>query len=356
MCDERLPFVSLGTELTKRNIFHQGLQVEANATGLVMKLIQLPPPTPEIGRSPAWHSLLKRLLSASIRVQSKGNLKSWMTEFVFYSTPLSSTHPKEQGCRRPVYFQYDMGTIDTTSRTVDALLSDWSQIVHLYTIVHDLSEYLTAEKYNLANMFNVKSYSYSKLVLCYGPDKGAMVSIYWNSSDKLFKLAFGANNGTLNAHSLIREQLEVHLNQHRNLAQIVQLLHETYEPLISISKLPSIPQLGVHNVRPQVPVQTFTVMAQSCTLIRLAYQGMYCLELRIRGAGLVSLRDGAYSRFDRSNVVDVFSPTQGLKAFLSKYVDESAVFRRRSQSEDDNPPSPISMEVEGGGFLGMYIC
>lgn len=96
-------------------------------------------------------------------------------------------------------------------------------------------------------------------------------------------------------------------------------------------------------------------MAQSCTLIRLAYQGMYCLELRIRGGGLVTLRDGAYSHFDCSNLVDVFSPTQGLRAFLSKYVDESAVFRRRSQSEDDNPPSPISMEVEGGNFLGMQF-
>lgn len=103
--------------------------------------------------------------------------------------------------------------------------------------------------------------------------------------------------------------------------------------------------------RPQVPIQTFNIIPQSCTLIRISYQGMYCLELRIRGSGLISLRDGAYSRFDRSNVVEVFSPTPGLKAFLSKYVDESAVFRRRSQSEDDNPPSPISMEVEGGGFL-----
>lgn len=354
MCDERLPFVSLGTELTKRSIFHQGLQVEANATGLVMKLIQLPPPTSEIGKSQAWHALLKRLLSASIRVQSKGMIKNWMVEFVFYSTPLPSTHAKEQGSRRPVYFQYDMGTLDTTPRTVDALLSDWGQIVHLYMIVHDLSEYLNVEKYNLANMFSVKSYNYSKLVLCYGPDKGAMASINWNSNEKQFKLAFGANNGTMNAHSLIKEQLEAHLNQQRNLAQIVQLLHETYEPLISISKLPTLPQLGIHHTRPQVPIQTFTIMAQSCTLIRLAYQGMYCLELRIRGAGLVSIRDGAYSRFDRSNVVDVFSPTQGLKAFLSKYVDESAVSRRRSQSEDDNPPSPISMEVESGSFLGHH--
>ncbi|XP_018576450.1 mediator of RNA polymerase II transcription subunit 14 [Anoplophora glabripennis] len=353
MCDERLPFVTLANELTKRNVFHQGLQVEANATGLVLKLIQLPSPTKEIGISPAWHALLKRLLSVSIRVLSKGVLKSWMVEFVFYSTPLSSTHPKEQGSRRPIYFQYEMATIDCTSKTVDSLLSDWSQIVHLYTIVHDLSEYLKIDKYSfLSNMFCIKSYNYSKLILCYGPDKGAMVSVTWNNNDKIFKLAFGATNNSLNAHSLIQEQLESHLNEHRNLAQIVQLLHETYEPLLSISKLPTIPQLGIHNTRPQVPVQTFTIMPQSCTLIRLAYQGMYCLELRIRGAGLVSLRDGAYSRFDRSNVVDVFSPTQGLKAFLSKYVDETAVFRRRSQSEDDNPPSP--MEVEGSGFLGHH--
>lgn len=40
---------------------------------------------------------------------------------------------------------------------------------------------------------------------------------------------------------------------------------------------------------------------------------MYCLEIRLRGSGLVSLRDGAYSRFDRSQVVDGFTPTQGLK-------------------------------------------
>lgn len=248
-----------------------------------MKLIQLPPPTVEIGQSPAWRALLKRLLSVSIRVHSKGNSKTWMVEFVFYSTPLPSTHPKEQGkliitlikkftsllftffkilnkllqitiyliigSRRPVYFQYDMGSVDTIARNVDSLLNDWSQIVHLYTIVHDLSEYLnlSSEKYNLSNIFSVKSYNYSKLVLCYGPDKGAMISITWNAMEKVFKLAFGANNNSLNAHSIIREQLECHLNRHRNLAQIVQLLHETYEPLISISKLPSIPQLGVYN-------------------------------------------------------------------------------------------------------------
>lgn len=76
---------------------------------------------------------------------------------------------------------------------------------------------------------------------------------------------------------------------------------------------------------------------------------MYCLEICFRGGGLVSIRDGAHSRFAKRNVLDEFTPTQGLKGFLSKYVDESAVYRRRSQSEDDNPPSPITMEDPQGG-------
>lgn len=45
----------------------------------------------------------------------------------------------------------------------------------------------------------------------------------------------------------MKEQLEAHLNRHKNLAQIVHILNETLQPLSSISKLPTIPQLGVHN-------------------------------------------------------------------------------------------------------------
>lgn len=352
LCDERIPFVTLSQELARREIAHQGLQVEANATALVLRLVQLPQPCGPQVPPYAWQALLKRLLSVAIRVQGKAT-KSWLAEFVFYGSPLASSHPKEQGLRRPVYFQYDMGTADIVRKTVDNLLSDWAQIVHLYSVVEELAEYFRIEKYNLTSMVSIKSYSYSRLVMGYGPDRSATVTVHWNSQEKAFKLVFGATNFCINAHSLMREQLEAHLNRHRNLAQIVHILHETYEPLLSISKLPTIPQLGVHNSRPQVPVQTFTIMPQCPTMLRLAYQGMYCLELKLRGIGLISLRDGAYSRFDRSNVVDEFTPTQGLKAFLSKYVDETAVFRRRSQSEDDNPPSPVTMDSDGGGSMSF---
>lgn len=51
MCDEKLPFVCLAQELCRQNIPHSGLQVEANATSLVLKLLTLPQPDPSLSDS-----------------------------------------------------------------------------------------------------------------------------------------------------------------------------------------------------------------------------------------------------------------------------------------------------------------
>lgn len=50
--------------------------------------------------------------------------------------------------------------------------------------------YIT-EKYNLRNMVTIKLYNYSKLVLTYGPNRGATVTVQWSTNDKAFKLIFG---------------------------------------------------------------------------------------------------------------------------------------------------------------------
>lgn len=67
---------------------------------------------------------------------------------------------------------------------------------------------------------------------------------------------------------------------------------------------------------------------------------MYCLEIRICSGGLVSIRDGAHTHFNKTSTVDEFTPTQGLKSFLLNYVDESVVHCRRLQWDDESPPSP----------------
>lgn len=387
MCDEKLPFVALAAELTRRKIPNGGLQVEANATSLVLKLLSLPQPkaplvstavvvSPQTGQEQkpveqkvvrvpkiekdVWNALLGRLLSVSVRAQvNKGNqTRLWTTELVFYGTPLPSTHHKEQGMRRAVYLQYDMLPVDAVDKIVDMILNDWSKIVYLYTLVHDFREQIRNDKYNLHSIVTIKSYSYTNLLLAYGPNKEVNVNIYWDIEAKEFKMIFTGGNNAINAHSMMRDQLQAHLNHNYDLAQIVHLLHETYQPLSSIAKLPIIPHLAILQ-SPKIPVLSFCIIPQSPTLLRMSFQGVYCLEIRLRGSGLCSIRDGACSRFDRSHVVEEFTPTQGLKGFLSKYVDESAVYRRRSQSEDDNPPSPITMEDPhggpasvGSGFLG----
>lgn len=46
MCDEKLPFISMAQELIKRKIPHSGVQVEANTTSIVLKVLALPEPNP----------------------------------------------------------------------------------------------------------------------------------------------------------------------------------------------------------------------------------------------------------------------------------------------------------------------
>lgn len=165
MCDEKIPFLNLAQTLSKFRIPHSGLQVEANATSLVLKILALPKPgsnqaagangeqktttasstssaLPKI-ESHVWDDLMRRVLSISVRSQTNKNsqVRIWVVEFVFYSTPLQSTHQKELGSRRTVNLTYEQANHDF-SKTVEDLLNDWSKIVYLYTLVYDFAEQL----------------------------------------------------------------------------------------------------------------------------------------------------------------------------------------------------------------------
>lgn len=277
MCDEKLPFIGLATELSKRGIPHSGLQVEAHATSLVLNLLALPSPAeiaaeklseaktkldkdgkPEVHRErqlfyqsfvtkSIFAALMKRLLSISIRTQfTKPNVtdRSWIVELIFHNTPLSSIHQKEQGNRRAVYFHYEMQPSDSTGKTVDLMLNDWMKIVLLYSLVHDFADLYNNDKFNLKNIITVKSYSYTNLLLMYGENKEVCVNLSWCNESKQFLMTFIGGNSLINPHSLLKDQLQAHLNANHNLSQIAHILNETYQPLGSIAKLPILPQLG----------------------------------------------------------------------------------------------------------------
>lgn len=157
MCDEKLPFVNFAKELSQMGIPHSGLQVEANATTLGLKLLCLPKPkhgsaggdlakmkcvSPPAVTTDVWNSLMKRLLSTTIRLHSNrhNQTRSWTAELVFFSTPLTSTMNKEQGMRRPVYLHFDMLPAEQTEKTIQLFLEDWARIVYLYALIYDFAE------------------------------------------------------------------------------------------------------------------------------------------------------------------------------------------------------------------------
>jgi hypothetical protein len=45
----------------------------------------------------------------------------------------------------------------------------------------------------------------------------------------------------------MREELEDNLNEHKNLALLGKILHETYAPLKSLARLPATPQVDLRN-------------------------------------------------------------------------------------------------------------
>ncbi|TRY66235.1 hypothetical protein DNTS_006072 [Danionella cerebrum] len=192
----------------------------------------------------------------------------------------------------------------------------------------------------------IRLYNYRKLVLCYGNSKGSSVTVQWNSVSHRYHLALGTvgpNSGCSNCHNIILHQLQEMFNKTPNVVQLLQVLSDTQAPLNAINKLPTVPMLGLTQ-RTNTAYQCFSILPQSPTHIRLAFRNMYCIDIYCRSRGVVAIRDGAYSLFDNTKIVEGFYPAPGLKTFLNMFVDSNQDARRRSVNEDDNPPSPITMD------------
>ncbi|XP_053601349.1 mediator of RNA polymerase II transcription subunit 14 [Plodia interpunctella] len=339
--DERVPFVNLAQELASRGVSHGGVQPEWSGSALAMRVVSLPRPP---RAAPAAHAALRaRLLAATVRLTTKNQARVWTAEIVFHSSPVRTPNPKEQGERRCVYLQYELGA--DAARTAEALLADWAAIVHLHALLHDFMARPQQERETLWQGVCIRSYTYRSLVLGFGPSQRATAVLQWNAATQRYTVATPAHQPAANAHHLLHHQLDHHINWHKDLMSFGVVLRETYAPLLALSRLPTLPQLGLHNVRTFMPTPTFTLLAHSWRKIRVIYAGAYCIEVGIRGGGVVTIRDGAYSKFDRTTVVEEFAPAQGLKAFLSRYVEEN--LSTRLLAEDD-PPSPMSPMPPGG--------
>lgn len=158
--------------------------------------------------------------------------------------------------------------------------------------------------------FSIKSYNYKRLILAYGPARSATAIVTWKKKERQFHLGFGCSGQlTFNAHNLLREQLEFFLNSERSCGFLALTLHETYKPVTSLTKFSSTLQ---RDVLLGSPSKKFTLLIHSPTHLRLIYWNKFCLEIRLKSDSKLSIRDCAYSAFDKS-VLHGFSPVHGLE-------------------------------------------
>uniref|UniRef100_A0A452GQC7 Mediator of RNA polymerase II transcription subunit 14 n=1 Tax=Gopherus agassizii TaxID=38772 RepID=A0A452GQC7_9SAUR len=351
MCDTNMPFIGLRMELSNMEIPHQGVQVEGDGFSHAIRLLKIPPCK---GTSEETQKALDRsLLDCTFRLQGRNN-RTWVAELIFANCPLNSTSSREQGPTRHVYLTYENQLSEPVGgrKVVEMFLNDWNSIARLYECVLEFARSLP-EIPNHLNVFSeVRVYNYRKLILCYGTTKGSSISIQWNSIHQKFHISLGTvgpNSGCSNCHNTILHQLQEMFNKTPNVVQLLQILFDTQAPLVAINKLPTVPMLGLTQ-RINIAYQCFSILPQSPTHIRLAFRNMYCIDIYCRSRGVVAIRDGAYSLFDNSKIVEGFYPAPGLKTFLNMFVDSNQDARRRSVNEDDNPPSPI-----GGDMMDSLI-
>uniref|UniRef100_A0A3B4AFM0 Mediator of RNA polymerase II transcription subunit 14 n=1 Tax=Periophthalmus magnuspinnatus TaxID=409849 RepID=A0A3B4AFM0_9GOBI len=347
MCDTNMPFIGLRTEMSNMEIPNQGVQVEGDGSSHAIRLLKIPSCN-GVGEE-TRRALERSLLDCTFRLQGRNN-RTWVAELILANCPLNSTQCKEQGTStRHVYLTFENPLSEPVGgrKVVEMFLNDWNAISQLYQCVLNFSRALPEMPPYLNIFSEVRLYNYRKLVLCYGSTKGSSVTIQWNSNSHRFHLSLGTvgpNSGCSNCHNIILHQLQEMFNKNPNVMQLLQVLYDTQAPLNAINKLPTVPMLGLTQ-RTNTAYQCFSILPQSPTHIRLAFRNMYCIDIYCRSRGVVAIRDGAYSLFDNTKIVEGFYPAPGLKTFLNMFVDSNQDARRRSVNEDDNPPSPVGADV-----------
>ncbi|XP_052810781.1 mediator of RNA polymerase II transcription subunit 14-like isoform X2 [Mya arenaria] len=342
-CEEKLPFVFLGHELKENKVLCTNIQVDKQAMGFVMDIIMFPDVA---GVSKEDCDTLRRsLLSCKIRMVTKP-FRTWQVEFLFTASGLDTRTDTESGPTQRVFCSYQMD--GGAGKMVTDLLNDWAAMCHLFSIVYAFKHLYSDTQTDLRSILQIKSYNYKKITLQYGMAFSSLIHILWRCDQKQFVLSFGRQGYTspMNPHVPMATQLQHDLNTSRSLSYLVQILHDTWAPMNSLHKLSSAVILGV-GTSPKQSIQCFTVIPQSSTHVRISYRNQYCLDVHFRSTNVVAVRDGAYSLFDTSKATEGFTPIPMLKAFLGMFVDESVTggnLRRRSTTEDDNPPSPIGMD------------
>lgn len=186
LCEEKLSYSCLSTELYRRGINHQVVP-DLNGYTHYIDIIRFP--------SSSWCSpdlaekIQSNTLSCTIRLHGKSS-KLWNVLISFATPPIQNLPVKENCLKNIVNNSYDNGTSSKTIiiKMVDDLVFDWTAIAHLYDVVETFSNDIKNNILNInTSTFEIKSFTYKKISIGYGPSKSFFVIL---NNFNLFKLIF----------------------------------------------------------------------------------------------------------------------------------------------------------------------
>lgn len=97
------------------------------------------------------------------------------------------------GIEKPVNFAYDIivSSEEHIPKVVDSIIDDWTVIAKLF---HLIIKSNFCRQFGKNSPISVKSFTWNKIIISYGPNKGAFVTIAYNMTEKIYKLSFGMLN------------------------------------------------------------------------------------------------------------------------------------------------------------------
>ncbi|XP_065841207.1 mediator of RNA polymerase II transcription subunit 14-like isoform X2 [Oscarella lobularis] len=306
---ESVPFLELSEDLSRNEVRHCGVELEASFT-VVLKVICLPLPVSAFGKR-VVSELNRSMLDCSFRVdKSQSESGHWLVEILIGNLPLEIEGNTDSF--RRLFFSY---TSDPS--VASQLLSDWKGIARLYGPVLELSAYMNDKQSKLSKMVTVLSYDYRKIVLSYGPEKQFTVSLSWNKVSAGFQLAFSSRAMQPNPHAQITDHLLTVFNQTKCIPLLMKGLHHTLVPFAALESLNYCPKamIGVKEGN-NMPYKPFSVFFSSPSRFRVVFRGLYAIEVFCQTDDVVLIRDAAYSQVDATQVLKGLATIPCFKHFL----------------------------------------
>lgn len=318
-CEEKLAHLALEKELRNRNLNYEVSHSETSGFAYCITFLQVP-----TLKSNGYSNALRKdtsVMTVCLHEKPQSS-KIWHCSYIFKNCPITTLSVKEQSPRRFVFTPYESPLLNPTmvSKFIDDTQLDWACMAHLYDVVKEFSRDIQNDP-KILNTIYLKSFNYKKLVIVYGPQKNFSVTLLWKPTDRKFHLIFSVVGGTpfnLNPHSCMATHYKHEFNQHKSIKTLVNTLNVTLQPLAILQNFPVYPFLGLTSGRPNLPATSFCLIPLSSTRVKLVWRNWHSIDIKIQPDGMLVVRDGSYSRFDRNKTIEDLNPIHHFETLLYK--------------------------------------